>query len=257
MLKKPLFIGNWKMNIIRPADAVRLATSIASAIKNFRGNKATVAVCPSYIGIASLQKSKLKPVLLGAQDCFWEESGAYTGEVSVKELTALGCSLVILGHSERRKYLGETDEIVHLKVASVVEGKGTLVPVVCVGETSEEYRQGMTLDVIRRQLKAAFSGVVFTKKQEVIIAYEPVWAIGTGKACSPGDCAAVYTEVMALFALWYPDMIQQKRVFVIYGGSVNKSNVRDFVREGIADGVLVGGASLRSREFVSLISSVK
>lgn len=245
------------MNVVGKNGETTLMERVATGLSKLGiKNKATVAVCPSFLGLASINTSKIKSLLIGAQDCFWKNQGAFTGEISPKTLSQLGCSFVVLGHSERRMYLGETDEMVSKKLAAVCDLGSKLTPVVCVGETLSERKDGRTIEVVRSQLKTIFSGVSIGKNQTIVVAYEPVWAIGSGKACTPGDCADVRTEIMALFALWYPEHVRSGNILFIYGGSVTQVNVRDFVSPDISNGVLVGGASLKTREFLAIVRSI-
>lgn len=219
---KKIIIANWKMN----PDSQEEAMDILNSIK-----KEDAIICPPFVYI-----SLLKDFVLGGQDLFWEEKGAFTGEVSASMLKNLGCKYVIVGHSERRKYFNETDESVNKKLMSAVSAG--LIPIFCVGETEDERNDGKAESVVEGQVKKGLEGV----SGELIIAYEPVWAIGTGNACSPDDAKKMLELIKKI-----------KDVPVVYGGSVNGENAGSYVKEAGYDGLLVGGASLKPEEFNRII----
>jgi triosephosphate isomerase len=201
----------------------------------------------ALMAIADLLKNT--DISLGAQNLHWEEKGAFTGEVApnmVKEF----CSYVIIGHSERRTYFGETDETVNKKIAAAI--KHGLTPIVCVGETLSQYESGLTAEVVRRQIKAGFAGIDASNAAKIVVAYEPVWAIGTGKASSGENANHVHQKVIrpALSELFGTDGAEAIRI--LYGGSVTASNASEFFAYPDIDGALVGGASLKPDEFVAI-----
>ena len=185
-MEKIVIAANWKMNPATLKGAKLLFDSVASGIKNIK--KVEVVICPPFLYISNLksQKSNLK---LGAQDVFWEGKGAYTGEVSPVMLKDLGCQYVIIGHSERRKYFGETDEMINKRIEAVLASK--LKPILCIGETEEERREGKTLRVLRIQIKKALNNLTIKQFNNLTIAYEPVWAIGTGNPCYPSEAKKI------------------------------------------------------------------
>jgi len=244
--QKPIIIANWKMKL-----SLAQSQNLARAIKKKVTKEDEIVICPSFICLLAVGKIlKGSNIKLGAQDCFWESEGAYTGEVSANQLREAGCDYVILGHSERRKYLQETDEIVHQKIRMALAVG--LTPIVCVGETFDERQKGSQDYVLIRQTTRAFEGIEIGKK-EIIIAYEPVWVIGTGQAISPADAASAHQVIrQTLFDIFPPELVRNN-FRIVYGGSVDHSNVSAFVNLENTSGVLVGGASLNTEEFISLI----
>ena len=248
-----LIFGNWKMNL-SDADAVTLAQT-ASKLR-IDASRLRVAVFPSFTALAGISASlKGAAVALGAQDCFWENAGAFTGEVSPIQLKELGCSHVLIGHSERRQNLNETDEMVNRKVRSALSAG--LTPVMCIGETDNARRSGQWSNVIARQVTKGLADVEVSGSQEIVIAYEPIWAIGSGRPCAPENAreahALVKNAVIELFA----PAIAQKNFRIIYGGSVDEKNIASYLElEGI-DGALVGGASQHAASFAGLIEAVQ
>jgi len=247
-------IGNWKMKLDDSASAA-LAEDVKRLVGAWIGETdVRVVVCPSYLALGSVSRALSgSSVAFGGQNVFWEDEGAYTGEISPVELSALGCGYCIVGHSERRKHLGETDEMVNKKVKSLL-GHG-LVPIVCVGETKDERQSGRRDAVVIGQVKAALEGVELGSGGKVIVAYEPRWVIGTGKAVDPGDAEEMHRLIRtAVNEMLGEDALRDGRCFVLYGGSVDSSNIRGFLEVPVIDGVLVGGASLKSDEFQAMVS---
>lgn len=248
-----LIFGNWKMNL-SAADAVTLAQ--AASKLSIDAGLLRVAVFPSFTALAGVSASlKGSSVALGAQDCFWENTGAFTGEVSPTQLKELNCTHVLVGHSERRQSMNETDEMVNRKLRSALSAG--LTPVMCVGETDNDRRSGQWSNVIARQVAKGLADVKVSGNQEIVIAYEPVWAIGSGRACAPENAreahALVRNAVIELFA----PAVAQKNFRIIYGGSVDEKNIASYLAlEGI-DGALVGGASQRAASFAGLIEAVQ
>jgi triosephosphate isomerase len=247
MARKQIVAGNWKMNKTR-AEAVKLAEEVVAGVGP--GLDREVILCPAYIALACVaDKIKSGPVFLGAQNCHWEESGAYTGEISTQMLSALGCRYVIVGHSERRALFGETDEAVKKKLHAVA-GAG-MIPILCVGETLEQREAGDTEAVVMGQLKGALREWPSKSPDNLVIAYEPVWAIGTGKTATPDQAEEVHGLIRLFLAGALGDDIAAGTT-VLYGGSVKASNAADlFARENI-DGALVGGASLEAESFLGI-----
>lgn len=240
-------IANWKMNLgIR--GSVALTKQLLLTLK---GQKMApeVIVCPGYLALAEVRKVIARSrINLGAQDLFWESQGAFTGEVSPTELTEVGVTHVIIGHSERRGILGESNEMIAKKVlAACVNG---LVPIVCVGESETDHEEGNTLSVVKNQLQQAFSLVADQGfKNPVYVAYEPVWAIGSGKTADPKEVAKIHEIIRQNV-----QPIMSGGVFVLYGGSVNGENAQAFLSEEEIDGLLVGGASLKLGELTEIFA---
>lgn len=246
-MRTPLVAGNWKMNKT-VAEAHELVSKLLSPLMDLAGVERVL--CPpftSIFAIASMLDGS--GISLGAQDMHWEEKGAFTGEVApgmVREF----CDYVIIGHSERRTYFGETDERVNRKLRAAL--KHDLTPIVCVGETLDEYESNRTSEVVLRQINLGFADVDPAVASRIVVAYEPVWAIGTGKASSGENANVVHAQVIrpALRRLFGEDNAQAIRI--LYGGSVNAANASEFFRQSDIDGALVGGASLKVDEFVAI-----
>jgi len=247
-VRTPIVIGNWKMHGT-VAEARTLAGAIREAIKRPRGVQ--VVVCPPFTALAAVAEVLAgSPIQLGAQTCHHEPAGAHTGEISPPMLVELGCRWVLLGHSERRKEIGESDEVINLKLrAALAHG---LTPVLCVGETAEERRQGFTFTTVEGQLRAGLAGVTATQLGKVVLAYEPVWAIGTGVNATPAQAGEVHGYLRGLLSeLGSKEAAQSIRI--LYGGSVKAENVDGLVAESEVDGALVGGASLNAPGFVAIV----
>jgi len=248
-MRIPIIAGNWKMNKTA-GEAVNFVREIRNGLIDVLG--VDVVVCPSFIAIPDvfevLQASKIG---LGAQNMFYEEKGAYTGEVAPGMLTEF-CQYVILGHSERRAYFGETDETVNNKVKAALAHD--LTPIVCVGESLEQNEAGQTQTFVSAQVKAAFDGVTAEQAAGCIIAYEPIWAIGTGKSASAAEAGSIIGLSVrgAIADLFGEDTAQALRIQ--YGGSVSEDNIAEYMRHPDIDGALVGGASLKP-SFVDLVKN--
>lgn len=242
-------IANWKMELTLEGS-VKLARKIVREAEKF-GTK--TILCPSFTSLEEVGKiTKGKKTGLGAQDVFWKKEGAFTGEVSAKELKRIGVKYVILGHSERRK-LGETDEIIRQKLETALQFN--LTPIVCVGETWEERKKGSVKKILQKQISAAFKNLKISDKK-IIIAYEPVWAIGTGRPAHPEDSKEASEIIKKELAKCFPGKIIKKQITVIYGGSVNSKIIADFIKDGGMSGALVGGASLNGKEFLKIIKAI-
>ena len=244
-MRIPFVAGNWKMNTM-VTEAEKLVLEMLNGLNRIEGVEKVL--CPPFVSLVAvnmmLQGSSIK---LGAQNMYFETEGAYTGEVSPLMLSEL-CEFVILGHSERRWYFGETDEIVNKKVKAALVNK--LKPILCVGERLAENEAGKTKEVVNRQVTTALDSV--GSVSDLVIAYEPVWAIGTGKAASSEQAAATIQFIRDVLAkLWNKSIAQDLRI--LYGGSVTSTNIAEFISHPEIDGALVGGASLKAEEFVSIV----
>lgn len=264
MLKK-LIIGNWKMQIGLKESEI-LAKEIAKKIEEKKNqidwDKIEVVICPSLTAIETVARifhqqfkifSKQAKISLkiGAQDCFWEEKGAFTGEVSPRQLQELGCEYVIIGHSERRDSLKEDDQIVNNKVKAVL--KTGLTPIICIGETLQERQKGIKDYVIIQQLTKALSGIELKPKQKIVIAYEPVWVIGTGQAVEAEEIGYLNKIIFQQMIDLFPLPIIRNNIRIVYGGSVDPANVKEFLVQDKNKGVLLGGASLKVAQFIKII----
>jgi triosephosphate isomerase len=249
-MRKPLIAGNWKMN--KTSEQARsLVQQMLPLINPYKSVE--VVICPPFTSLMALSAMLAgTPVGLGAQDLFWEASGAFTGEISpsmVKEF----CSFVIIGHSERRTYFGETDINVNKKVKAALAA--ALSPIVCIGETLAEYESGKTAEVVTRQIRETLKELELTKLETLVVAYEPVWAIGTGKAASGEGANKVVKNYIrpTLKALFGNSIAEATRV--LYGGSVTGSNAAEFFAQTDIDGALVGGASLKLPDFAQIVKA--
>jgi len=253
MSTKKYIIANWKMNL-NLADTLSLAKKFKEKFASF--SKGEVAVCPSTLALSEVAKIlRGSKVALGAQNVFWEELGAYTGEVSPEMLAEVGCRYVILGHSERRKYLSENYEIINKKVRAVVKNE-KLIPVVCIGESWEERKTDRRDFVLVEQLEQALSGLTVLGNQQIIVAYEPIWAIGTGTAIEPVEAEYAHKIIKLALNDIFGMQVVSKNFKVIYGGSINSKNVKSFAKLEGMDGLLVGGASLKVDEFLKVAEEI-
>jgi triosephosphate isomerase len=210
-----------------------------------------IAVCPPYLDIAAaVDAAKDSNVGIGAQNMFWEKEGAYTGEISTGMILAAGCKYVIIGHSERRQYFGETDDTVNKKLKVALDAG--LIPIVCVGEVLEEREAGLTGDVLRRQCTNAFRGISGERAAKMVVAYEPVWAIGTGKTATPEMAAEAHALIRGEAAKAFGDDYS-KALRILYGGSVKPENAKALMSQEEIDGALVGGASLDPKSFSAIV----
>jgi triosephosphate isomerase len=248
-VRRPLIAGNWKMNLNR-ADAVTLARDLAAADTN---SEVDILVCPPYIYLDAVSSAiSGSGISLGAQDVYFESAGAFTGEISPAMLTDIGCSFVILGHSERRHVMDETEELINKKVhAALAAG---LTPILCVGELLEERESGKTQEVVTSQFEGSLAGLTKEQVQKTVIAYEPVWAIGTGKTASPEQAQEVHADLRKLLADRY-NFDTSDAVRILYGGSVKPDNAAELMSQTDIDGALVGGASLKADGFAAIINA--
>lgn len=248
MLRTPFIAGNWKMNLLRDSS-VALVHGLLDAVAD---GKVDVAVCPPSVYLhdvgAALSGSK---IALGAQNMSDQAEGAFTGEVSAAMLSDLGCKYVILGHSERRQLFGETDASVNLKLVAALAGN--LIPIVCVGETLDEREGGTTADVIATQVRGSLAGLTAQQAEKLVIAYEPVWAIGTGKTASPEQAEEVHAQIRSLLTELFGEVAETIRIQ--YGGSVKPDNAAELLGKPNIDGALVGGASLKADSFAAIVAA--
>lgn len=243
-MRLPIIAGNWKMNTT-VAEAVSLVTTMKDRLDAIRGVEKVL--CPPFVSLMAVGKVlRGSSIAVGAQNMYFEEKGAYTGEVSALMLAGL-CQYVILGHSERRGYFGESDGMVNKKIKAAL--KAGLKPIVCVGETLEENEADRTGEVIIRQVRAALDGLA--SLENLVIAYEPIWAIGTGRAATAEQANATIALIRNVVAELYGAAAQELRIQ--YGGSTSSANIAAFIAEPEIDGALVGGASLKADEFVSMV----
>jgi triosephosphate isomerase len=250
-MRRWMLAGNWKMhNTI--GDSVALARAILGGISE-GGAKGDIVVAPVFTALAAVRDVIAgSTVHLAAQNVFFEDKGAYTGEISPIMLKDAGCEYVIIGHSERRKYFHETDETVNAKVKKVLAAG--LIPIVCVGETEEEREKGVTEFVVGQQVKKGLFGV--GNSAGLIVAYEPVWAIGTGKNATPEQAESVHRFIRDILGDAYGGVEQAEETRILYGGSVTPDNIDKLIEEKNIDGALIGGASLKSESFISIIRAV-
>lgn len=250
-MRTPLVAGNWKMNGSRES-AADLLEALVRGLED--GTDAEVLVCPPFVYLADAQRLlRNSGIRLGAQSLCAEESGAFTGEISATMLQDFDCTHVIVGHSERRALYGEDDALVARKFMAAI--KSGLVPVLCVGETLDEREQGITTDVIRRQVTAVLAAAGIEAFTQAVVAYEPVWAIGTGKTASPEQAQEVHREIRSILAAENATIADSLRI--LYGGSVKASNAAELFAMPDIDGGLVGGASLEAEQFLNIVRAAK
>ncbi len=247
-MRKKVIAANWKM-YKTPDQARDFFTAFLPLVKGH--DRDEIVVCPGFLALdAAIHAANGSNVAIGAQDLHWEKEGAFTGEISALMLVEVGATHVIIGHSERRQYFGETDDTVNLKLKSALEAK--LTPIVCVGEVLEEREAGLTDDVLRRQCMRAFHKVSAKKAAKLVVAYEPVWAIGTGKTATPQIAADAHViirgEAAKAFGQEFADQLR-----ILYGGSVKPENAKALMSEEEIDGALVGGASLDPKSFAAIV----
>ncbi len=243
-----LIAGNWKMNSDH-TSARLLASAVVSAVGD--PMQVHVAVCPPFVNLdATFDVLHGTPIRLGAQNMHEEDAGAFTGEVSASMLRAVGCYYVILGHSERRQYFGESDAGVNRKI--IQSQSHSLVPIVCVGETLDEREAGRAVDVVSSQVSSALEGVTLVSADRLVIAYEPIWAIGTGKTASPEEAQDMHAIIRSLLVSQFGDDFGTA-VNILYGGSMKPDNAASLLEKKDVDGGLIGGASLKAEEFAKIV----
>ncbi len=250
--RKYLIAGNWKMNL-NSAEGAELAKDVVSLVG--AQTEVAVCVCPTFTTLESVSKVvNNSNVSLGAQNMHFEASGAYTGEISAEMLRHLFCNFVILGHSERREYFGETDAIVNKKTLAALAAN--LKPIVCIGETLEEREAGKVNEVIKTQLEGALVGVNADAADALVVAYEPVWAIGTGKTATPEMAEEVHAEIRCLLAGLIGEEAADK-VRILYGGSMKPGNAPELLAQKNIDGGLIGGAALKASDFAGIVEAAQ
>lgn len=247
-MRTPMIAGNWKMN-----KTLDEAIELVKGIKGGKRDEDVEAVlCVPFVNLTEVKKLiDGTDIKLGAQNVYWEDSGAYTGEVSPLMLKNIGVEYVIIGHSERRQYFYETDDIVNKKVKAAINHG--LKPILCVGETLEEREKGIEQDIVGDQIKKALEGIEENNISDIVIAYEPIWAIGTGKTASSKDANTMLGFIREILGDIYNEDLKNN-IRILYGGSVKPNNVKELMAEEEIDGALVGGASLKKDDFLSLIN---
>ena len=247
-MRKKLIAANWKMYKV-PDDARDFFRNFLPLVADHSRDE--IVVCPPFVDLpAAVESAKSSNVAIGGQDMHWEKEGAFTGEVSTAMLLAVGCTHVIIGHSERRQYFGETDDTVNLKLKAALEAG--LTPIVCVGEVLEEREAGLTDDVLRRQCLRAFHAISAKKAAKLVVAYEPVWAIGTGRTATPQLAADAHQLIRSEAAKAFGEKLADS-LRILYGGSVKPENATTLMSEEEIDGALVGGASLDPKSFAAIV----
>jgi len=251
-MRKPFIVGNWKMNTDLQS-ACALARGVAEASEHIAAEAVSVAVCPPFVYLQPVAKAlSASNVAVGSQNVYFEDNGAFTGEISCDMLKDIGCSYAIVGHSERRHIMGETDELINKKVVATINGG--LLPILCVGELLEQREAGQTEAVVSSQIRKGLAGLNGEKVSAVTIAYEPVWAIGTGKTATSQQAQDVHHLIRSLLTELYDEKISEQ-IRIQYGGSVKPANAAELLAQEDIDGVLVGGASLKKDDFVAIIEA--
>ena len=250
-MQSPLFLANWKMNKLGPESAEFASRFVEILEPNSKG-AADVGIAPALTSLAALSPllAERDDIMLGVQNVHWLESGAHTGEVSLPMVQEFGVDFAILGHSERRQFYGETSESVAERAAATL--KAGLVAVVCIGESLEQYQSGRALEVISEQLTASLAGISGAEVSRLVLAYEPVWAIGTGVAATVPDIEKAHAEINRLLELKYSPSFAAE-IPILYGGSTKAENIEEIVAIKYVGGALVGGASLKPESFAALI----
>lgn len=258
MSRKPIIAGNWKMNLLQ-SEAKELFEGIKSFVKDYTAPQLpTVVIAPTFTSLCAVSSVRCdcgcggNKISVAAQNCHWENSGAYTGEISVEMAKDAGCDYIIIGHSERRQYFSETDEMINKKAKAILAGG--LIPIICCGETLEQREAGETDSWIAGQIKAALEGISSEDVAKSVIAYEPIWAIGTGKTCDSDEAnrviAMIRNVVKEVAGASAADSIR-----ILYGGSVKPSTISEQMSKSDIDGALVGGASLKAEDFNAIIEN--
>jgi len=248
-LRKAVIAGNWKMNKT-PAEAKELIAAIAPLVKDAGCD---VVACTPYVDLCTAQEAaKGTNIQIGAENCHWEKSGAFTGEIAADMLASMGVNIVIIGHSERRQYFGETDVTVQKRVRAALDAGLTVI--LCVGETLEQREQGITSELVAMQTKIALGGVSAEELKRVIIAYEPVWAIGTGKTATAEQAGEVCHTIREVICELY-GKASADGITIQYGGSMNAGNAKELLAQPDVDGGLIGGASLKPNDFAAIVEA--
>jgi len=249
-MRKPIIAGNWKMNKTI-SESIELVNILKRELIDIK--EVEIIVCPVYTALSDVSDLLVDSnISLGAQNVYWELSGAFTGEISPLMLKDIGCKYAIIGHSERRKYFNESDQSVNKRIKAA-QGSG-LIPIFCVGEILEEREANKTIDVVKRQLAGGLEGLDQAALLNLIIAYEPVWAIGTGKTATPEQAQEIHSFIRS----WLVDNCSEEiaeSLRILYGGSVKETNIKELMQQSDIDGALVGGASLDSSSFVGIVKN--
>jgi triosephosphate isomerase len=253
-VRKKLIAGNWKMNL-NITDSEILIKKLTEGIHESNFDKCDVLICPPFTSLmvahSLLRGTNIK---LGAQNLHWENDGAFTGEISATMLTSAGCEYVIIGHSERRQFFGETDETVNKKIKKALENN--LKPILCVGESLQQREEGIFKGVVSEQLQKGLDGISNEQMKSIVIAYEPVWAIGTGLNANTKQISEMNSIIRNVIEELY-DSATAEATLILYGGSVNDKNAEEIFSTDGVDGALIGGASLKSENFINIIKSIK
>ena len=256
MTRKHLIAGNWKMNETIP-EAVVLAQEISNLMERDWLEMVDVAVCPPFVDLKPVKtvfEFDRVDIALGAQNVYWEPAGAFTGEISIPMIKEIGCAFCIVGHSERRNLFGETNEDVNRKGRALIEAG--IAPIVCVGESLSVRDEGAYLDYVTAQVRAAFAGIDGDDARTTVVAYEPVWAIGTGRTATPEQAEEVCAAIRACLADLY-DEATAADMRILYGGSMNEGNAALLLAEADIDGGLIGGAALKAGSFIEIVKAAR
>lgn len=247
-MRKSILAGNWKLN-----NNIKESLELVTALKRNLAEvmDVDIVVCPVFTALSVVSDCLLDTnIKVGAQNLYWEDNGAFTGEVSAPLIKEVGAEYVIIGHSERRQYFGETNKSVNQKIRAAL--KGQLIPIVCVGEVLEEREAGKAFDVIKKQCEESLEGFTADEMKGMVVAYEPVWAIGTGKTASPEQAQEVHKFIRDLLLKMF-DQDTSQSVRIQYGGSVKPENIAELISQEDIDGALIGGASLKSETFTDIV----
>lgn len=250
-MRKKIVAGNWKMNMDY-SEGLSLCSEIVNMVRDEKMGAQIAIICAPYIHLNSLVQLSAGVVKIGAQNCHQNESGAFTGEISAKMVKSVGCEYVIIGHSERRQYFAETDELLNEK--TVIALQNNLTPLFCIGETLDERNNGSYFEVLERQLDHGVFSLGADDFAKLVLAYEPVWAIGTGLTASPAQAQEIHSFIRTKIANKYGRAIADQ-TSILYGGSCNPKNAAELFAQQDIDGGLIGGASLKSRDFVDIIKT--
>jgi triosephosphate isomerase len=250
-MRKKIVAGNWKMNLDY-AEGISLFSEIVNMVRDEQKGNQIAIICSPFIHLNSIAKLGGTTVLVGGQNCHQNESGAYTGEISAKMLQSVGCAYVIIGHSERRQYFAESNQLLADKTISALNNN--LTPIFCIGETLDERNNGNYFEVLKSQITEGVFGLSESDFSKLVIAYEPVWAIGTGLTATSAQAQEVHAFIRQEIAAKYGDAVAEETT-ILYGGSCNPKNAAELFSQKDIDGGLIGGASLKSRDFVDIVKA--
>lgn len=252
-MENPLIIANWKMKL-SSSDSLDLARKVKKSSSRYTGVQ--VVLCPQFTEIGQVKEIiKDTDLMLGAQDCFWEENGAFTGEISPKVLAEYGVKYVLIGHSERREHICETNEMTHKKVRLLLTID--MIPVLCIGETFEQRQDGLKDVVLTKQLHSALNGLWMNKADKLVIAYEPVWVIGSGQDVDAQEIEHTHQIIKQLLYDLFEEKAVDEQIKIIYGGSVDPENVAQYIAQPSVAGVLIGTAALDAAQFSAVVAQAK